>query len=473
MQEVLGKGKKVRVLPMMLSLSIAGFVGLFFETALNMAFSDLMKEFAVGPATIQWLTTGYLLTIGILVPVSGLLIQWFTTRQLFVVSVVCATIGTTVAALAPGFGVLMTGRVIQAMGIGLLLPLMYHVTLTVFPAHKRGMAMGMIGLVMMSALALGPTISGLVIEQFTWNWMFWLALPFLAVALLCGVVAMENVSALAKPKIDALSILLSTLGFGGIVFGFSMAGSGSGGWGDPVVAASFVAGTCALALFVWRQFSLHRPMINLRVFQYPMFTLGVLIVFICMMMILSSMLLLPIYIQDGLGLTAFAAGLALLPGGVLNGIMSPVNGRLFDRFGPRRLVIPGIAIAAATLWFFSQVTANTPVWTIVGLHICLMIGTSMIMMPAQTNGLNQLPRELHPDGTALVNTMQQVAGAVGTAVAATIMTAGQRNEAGGAEPDAVAAALTAGVQNGFTFTLTVALIGFILAFLMKRVKTES
>lgn len=470
------EAKEIKVLPIMVSLLVSGFIGMFSETALNMALSDLMKELQVSAATVQWLTTGYLLVLGILVPVSGLLLQWFTTRQLFTATLCFSILGTFIAAIAPNFSFLLFARVIQAVGTGLLLPLMFNTILVIFPPHKRGAAMGTIGLVIMFAPAIGPTISGLVVEHLSWHWIFWISLPFLLFALVFGMAYMQNVSTITKPKIDPLSIILSTIGFGGIVFGFSNAGEGEGGWTSPTVIVSLTAGLVSLLLFTIRQLSMERPMINLRVFKYPMFTMGLLMVFICMMVILSSMLLLPMYLQGGLALSGFVAGLLLLPGGIINGLMSPLTGRLFDKYGPRWLVIPGFIIISIILWFFSDVTTTSTVITIIVLHTCLMIGISMIMMPAQTNGLNQLPREFYPDGTAIMNTLQQIAGAIGTAVAVSIMAAGQHDYLQSAKdpanPAIIPNALTAGIQQAFVFAMIVALVGLVCALFIKRVKVK-
>lgn len=469
-------GEKVKVVPIFLAFLISGFIGLFSETALNVAFTELMRVFSISSSTIQWLTTGYLLTLGILVPVSGFLIQMYTTRQLFFTSVVFSAAGCLIASLAPHFEVLLVARVIQAVGTGLLLPLMFNTILLIFPAEKRGAAMGIIGLVVMCAPAVGPTISGLLIQTLGWHWIFGFSFLFLVVALLCGIFFMQNVSTVRKLKIDSLSVVLSTLGFGGIVFGCSSAGEGSGGWGSPTVIVSLVVGIAGLLLFVWRQLSLSKPMMNLRAFRYPMFTVGLLLVFICMTVILSSMLVLPMYLQGGLLLSTFTAGLVMLPGGVVNGIMSPISGRLFDKYGPKWMVLPGLCIMAVALWFYSNVTTVSSLALIIALHCVLMIGISMVMMSAQTNGLNQLPRELYPDGTAIMNTMQQVAGAIGTAVSVSMLTRGQAQYLSQAasqnEPSVMAAALAAGAQQGFTFGLIAAVVGIVAAFFFKRVNIQ-
>ncbi len=464
--------RKLKALPILVSLLLAGFIGMFSETALNVALSDLMTVLQITPTTAQWLTTAYLLTLGILVPISGLLLQWFTTRQLFITAVSFSIVGTLLAAIAPSFEFLLTARVVQAIGTALLLPLMFNTILVIIPAERRGAAMGLIGLVIMVAPAVGPTIAGLLIENLSWHWIFWLSLPFLAAALICGILFMQNVSKVTKPKIDALSVLLSSLGFGGIVFGFSSAGE-EGGWGSEKVIIAIAVGVIALVLFVIRQMNMKQPMINLRAFRYPMFTVGVIMIFICMMVILSSMLILPMYLQQGQGYTAFKAGLLLLPGGIINGLMSPIMGRLFDKYGPKWLVIPGLIVVGASLWFFSSITATSTVVFVIVLHSTLMIGVSMIMMPAQTNGINQLPMEFYPDGTAIMNTLQQVAGAIGTALAVSIMTSGTesylKTAANPADPANAIAAFTHGVQNAFIFGMIMAVIGLAVSFFLKRV----
>ncbi|MFT9819798.1 DHA2 family efflux MFS transporter permease subunit [Lysinibacillus sp. NPDC056185] len=461
--------KVIKTTPILISFLIAGFIGLFSETALNMALGDLIQVFSISSSTVQWLTTGYLLTLGILVPVSGLLLQWFSTRQIFIVSLIFSIIGTLVAALAPSFEVLMFSRVIQAIGTGLLLPLMFNSILLIFPVNKRGATMGLIGLVIMFAPAVGPSISGLILEKLTWHWIFWVCLPFLILALVSGIVYMQNVSTITKPKIDILSILLSSIGFGGIVYGFSSAGEN--GWGSTIVITMIIIGLAALTLFSLRQLKMDKPMLDLRVLKYPMFTLGLLAVFICFTVIMSTMILLPLYLQTGLALTAFTAGLVLLPGGVLNGLMSPITGRIFDKFGPRGLVIPGFAIMLIMLWIMSNVTIETPVSMVIVMHSILFIGVSMVLMPAQTNGLNQLPKNLYPDGTALMNTLQQMSGAIGTAVAITIMSASQKrymnNMTDLSDPSSIRASLTAGVQDSFIFTLIIAMVGLIISFFIK------
>ncbi|MFM9331074.1 DHA2 family efflux MFS transporter permease subunit [Paenibacillus mesotrionivorans] len=471
------EAQQYKVFPILFAMLLSGFIGLFGETALNVALTPLMGLLQVGPTTIQWLTTGYLLVLGVLVPVSGLLLQWFTTRQLFTASLIFSIAGTLVAAMAPSFEILLVARVLQAVGTALLLPLMFNTILVIFPIEKRGAAMGLIGLVIMFAPASGPSIAGLILANFSWHWIFWISLPFFLISLVSGLMFLPNISKLTKPKIDVLSIILSTLGFGGIVYGFSSAGGhgeSGGGWSSPVVIATLVVGAVSLLLFSIRQLRMKEAMMDLRAFRYPMFTIGLILIFIAMMMLLSSMLILPMYMQQGMAVSALTAGLVLLPGSLLNGFLSPVMGRLFDKFGPKWLVIIGLVIVAAALYMYTGINPGTSLGMIITLHIVMMIGISMIMMPAQTNGLNQLPPEYYPHGTAIMNTLQQVSGAIGTAVAVSILAAGQSSYLKGVtnpdSPEQKLAGFTSGVQNAFMFAMVLCLLGLAISFFVKRVK---
>ncbi|PLS03391.1 MDR family MFS transporter [Neobacillus cucumis] len=465
--------KQYNTRAIMSSLLICGFVGMFSETALNIAISNLMVVFQISAATAQWLTTGFLLTLGILMPMTGLLLQWFTTRQLFIGSLVSSIAGTLIAALALNFEMLMVARVLQAAGMGLLIPLMFNTILVVYPPEKRGAAMGFVGLVIMFAPAIGPTVAGLLIEYLTWHYIFWLSLPFLIIGLLVGLKFLENVTEVTKPRIDLLSVVLSTIGFGGVVFGFSKAGEGAESWTNPAVVFPIVIGLVALVLFILRQVFMNEPMMDLGVFKYPMYNVGLLMVLACMMIILSSMIILPMFLQNGMKLSAFTAGLMLLPGSALNGILSPRMGSLFDKYGPKWLVISGLVIVAIMLWLLSGISSSSSIAFIVALHIGLMVGISMVWMPAQTNGLNQLPPELYPHGTAVMNTLQQVAGAIGTTIAIIILTSGMEKymseSSAPTKPAEMANAMTLGSQNVFLFAMIVTLISLVLAFFIRRV----
>lgn len=323
----------------------------------------------------------------------------------------------------------------------------------------------------MVAPAVGPTLSGLLIEQLSWNWIFGLTLPVLAFSLLFGIRYMQNITTITKPKIDVYSLILSTLGFGGIVFAFSSAGEG--GLGAPKVVIPMIVGLLAIVIFAVRQLRMKQPMMDLRAFKQPMFTFGIVMLMIAVIVMMSAMIMLPLYLIRGLGLNTFSAGLVLLTGGIVNAITQPVMGRIFDKFGPRWVVPVGMALICVVLWFLSGITTTTSLTQIIVLHTFLMIGISMVWMPSQANGLNQLPPSLYPHGSAIMNTLQQVAGAIGTAVAVSIMSVGMSNilkqTADLADPAHTALALTAGVQHVFDFAIVIAIIGFVISLFLRRV----
>ncbi|MCZ0871237.1 MFS transporter [Peribacillus sp. AS_1] len=326
----------------------------------------------------------------------------------------------------------------------------------------------------MFAPALGPTVAGVIIQYLSWHYIFWLSLPFLIIGLLVGLKYVENVTEVTKIRIDPRSVILSTLGLGGIVFGFSHAGEGSVGWTSLVVKTSIIFGLVAIVLFILRQNLMKQP----RVFMYPIYTVGVILVVMCMMIFMSTMIILPMYLQNqnGLGLSTLVAGLMLLPGSALNGILSPRMGSWYDKYGPKWLVIPGIVIMAVMLWLFSSISTASTLTLIVVLHIGLMIGSAMVLMPAQTNGLNQLPSELYPHGTAVMSTVQQVAGAIGTAVSISILTSGSEHYLQGSaaptQPTDLAKAMTFGSHNVFMFTMIIALVGLVAAFFIRRARVN-
>ena len=465
--------ENVKRLPILITLIIGAFFSILNETLLNIAFVDLTIDLDVPYTTVQWLSTSYMLVVGILIPVSALLVQWFTTRQMFIGAMVLFSLGTLVCALAPGFPVLLVGRVIQAFGTGLMLPVMMNTILVLYPPEKRGAAMGSFGLVIMFAPAIGPTLSGLILESLDWRWLFYLVLPFAILSVVIAWVYLKNVNQITKPKVDVISIVLSTIGFGGIVYGFSSAGEG-GGWSEPQVVWTLTAGGISLILFIWRQLLLKEPMMDLRAFKSPMFALSTVLVLIVMMAMFSTLMLLPIFMQQGLLLTTFAAGLVLLPGGILNGFLSPITGKLFDKFGPRVLAIPGIVLLIVVMYLFTQIDLETSRGTIIFYHCLLMVAVSMIMMPVSTNGLNQLPRVYYPHGTAIMNTLQQVAGAIGVAFFISIMSNGMKDYLAASSdptsPAEMALGMNAGVHDAFGIGMIFAIVGLVLTLFIRKAK---
>ena len=466
-------------------LLVAAFIVILNETIMNVAVPKLMQELDITASVAQWLSTGFMLTMAVIIPTTGFLIQKFTTRTLFVAAMTLFCIGTLVSGAAPGFAVLVVGRVLQACGTGLMMPLLMTVILTLIPPHRRGAAMGTVVIVIAVAPAIGPTISGFIVNSYSWRFLFFLVLPIALGALAYGYKNLANVGAPSNPKLDIASVPLSALGFGGIVYGFSAASGGHGaggasaGWSNSVVVASLGLGLVALVVFVLRQLKLESPLLDLRVFRYRMYALSVIIIGSLCMAMFSTFLLLPIYLQQVHHFSSLKTGLLMLPGGVLMGLSSPITGRLYDRYGPKLLTITGAIFLLVVLWQFTTVTETTPWVKLVLMHCAMMLSISCVMTPVNTTGLNQLPRYLYSHGTAISSTTQQVAGAVGTALLVTIMSNGRQNFLHGAGIDAREALLTSnasivrdatnhGIQSAYGIATFIAVLPLVLVFFLKR-----
>ncbi|TBL74696.1 DHA2 family efflux MFS transporter permease subunit [Paenibacillus thalictri] len=448
------------------------FVAILNETLLNVALTKIMNDIGILPSTAQWLSTGYLLVIGVLIPVTAFLIQRYTTRGLFLSAMGLFTVGTFIAAVAPGFATLLAGRVLQAAGTGLLFPLLTNVVFSIVPIEKRGSAMGTIGIVITFAPAIGPTLSGLIVEHYSWRVLFYSVLPIALFVIAFASAKLKNVTETSRPKIDLLSLVLSTIGFGGIVYGFSGASEGSAGWASAEVLGPLIVGAVSLVLFTWRQLVIPEPLLELKTFQYSIFRLSTVIMMIVMMAMFSAMMLLPIFLQNALGYSPLEAGLVMLPGGIVMGIMSPITGRLFDKFGAKWLAVIGLALIANTLWQFAFISLSTSYAAIMVLNTLLMLGISMLMMPVMTNALNELPPHLYPHGTAIIGTLQQVAGAVGTALLVTIMTNGSKkylDSAAGSKDEATLQILSmmAGMKSAFLLAFGLVICAWLVSFFLK------
>ncbi|AMO86791.1 High-copy suppressor of rspA [Solibacillus isronensis B3W22] len=450
-------------------LMISTFVGLFGETALNMALTNIMDDFGVSAASAAWLTTGYLLVLAVLVPLSSYLVRWFTTRQLVVAAVVFAVIGSLLGALAPNFAVLLAGRFVQALATGIILPLMFSVVMLIFPVQKRGAVMGIVGIILTAGPALGPSIAGLIVSSLSWRYIFWIMVVVYAVVIVLALSKVDNVSNVTRPKIDLLSLITSTFGFGGVVFALATLAEQS--ITKPIVWVPLVVGFVLLVVFGIRQTKMDEPMIDLSVFKSPMFSLGVALMVATMFMILSVAILVPMFLKTVLGFAALTAGLCMLPGNILNIIMSPIVGTNFDKVGAKIFTRIGFTlILVSMIVFLTTISATTATWIII-VNLCVFfVGVSMTIMPAQTNAMNSLAPHKFADGSAALNTLTQIAGASGTAVAITMFTIGQQNYIEKFNNALPAEFLAHGVHSAFIVVTVVAVLGLVGSFFVKNSK---
>lgn len=443
----------------MVSMLVGAFVGMLSETSLNIALPKLMTAFQVNTATIQWLVTGYMLVIGIVLPLSSLISKWFTTRQIIIFALADFIIGAVISAVAGSFALLLFGRMIQGIGTGLILPLMFAVVMQIFPPQQIGAVMGMCALVIMFAPAIGPTLTGLILAKLSWQWIFWLFVPFLLVALLFAIGSLENVGDLTRPHVDVVSIVESAVGCSGLVIGASLASRD--GWLSLPVLCSLIIGIVVLILYGRRQLRLETPVLNLRVFKVPAFAIGSSLVMLDFGIILSAMYLLPMYIQNGLLLPVALTGIIMLPGGMINALTSAVAGRLYDNIGAKEPAMIGFLVALAGAGMLALTSDHSSIAYVITAHVILMIGCPLAMSPSQTSALNSLSGAQSADGSTILNTMQQIVGALATALATSFLEFGRQTVAGSS-----AVRFTNGVHYGIDFILVLIIIGIALTFRM-------
>ncbi len=455
--------------PVIALLVASAFVVILNETIMSVALPRLMTDLAITAATAQWLTTGFLLTMAIVIPITGFLLARFPLRSLFFTAMSLFAAGTLIAALAPGFEMLLAGRVVQASGTAIMMPLLFTTVLNVVPATHRGRMMGVISIVIAVAPAVGPTVSGIILAALDWRWMFWLVLPIAVIALILGAVWVRNITETRDARFDVLSVVLSALGFGGLIYGLSSIGESASGHVPVPVWIPLLIGSLSLAAFVLRQLALQRTdsaLLDLRTFTSRSFSLAVVLVVVVMAALFGSLILLPIYLQQVLMLDTLTVGFMLLPGGVLMGVVAPIVGSLFDKHGPTPLVIPGMVVAAGSLWGMATFDEQSSIAWIIAVHVALNIGLGFVFTPLLTSALGSLPRKLYSHGSAIVSTIQQVAGAAGTALFITLMSVGAANAA--ADGAGEIAATNTGVHAAFVLGACVATAAVVLACFVRR-----
>ena len=452
------------------TLLVAAFVVILNETIMAVALPRLMVDLGISASTAQWLTSVFLLTMAVVIPTTGFLLERIETRTVFLLAMSLFSLGTLVAGLAPGFWLLLIARIIQASGTAIMVPLLMTSILALTPIERRGVVMGNVSIAISVAPAIGPTVSGLILQFLPWRFLFLLVLPIALASLIIGARSLVNVGELGNQRLDIVSVLLSIPAFGGIVYGLSRVGINAGAGTGVAVVAIAVGFVCLLA-FGWRQLRLQRdadPLLDLRVFKIGMFSLSAFILCLAMGAMLGAFILLPIYLQSVRGLSSLITGALLLPGGLLMGLLAPVVGRIFDRYGPKVLVPPGAALIALTMLVLATVDQTTQVWLLVGAHVILSVGLACLFTPTFTTGLNPLPPSLYSHGSAVMATLQQVAGAAATAFLVTIMAARTASLMSSGRPQVTA--LTAGLHTSFAVVMALAIVAVVLALFLTNPK---
>lgn len=395
------------------------FIAILNQTLLNVALPRINTDFNISANTGQWLMTGFMLVNGILIPISAYLFNKYSYRKLFLVAMTLFTLGSLVCGLSGSFTMMMAGRVLQAIGAGVLMPLGTNVFMTIFPPEKRGAAMGTLGIAMILAPAIGPTLSGYIVENYHWNVMFYGMFIIGLVSLAIAYIWFRVYQVTTNPKADVPGIIFSTIGFGALLYGFSEAGNNT--WSSPIVVISLILGVIFIAAFVIRELTMRVPMLSMEVLKYSGFTLTTVINMIVTMSLFGGMILLPLYLQNLRGFSPIQSGLLLLPGALIMGLMGPIAGKLLDTIGIKPLALVGTGIMTYATWELAKLNMNTTYGHLMMIYIVRSFGMSFIMMPIMTAGMNSLPPRLISHGNALSNTLRQLAGSIGTALLVTVM----------------------------------------------------
>lgn len=446
-------------------LVLATFVVILNETIMINAIPRLMDSLHVTEQSAQWVSTAFMLTMAAVIPITGWFLQRVTTRRAYAIAMGAFLAGTVLSAVAPTFGVLLLGRIVQASGTAVMMPLLMTTLMMVVPEQDRGRVMGNVMLAISVAPALGPAVAGLILQFGSWRLLFVAILPIAALITWSGLRRLRNVGEPQVSSIDWFSVGLAAFGFGGLVYGLSLFGEAEPrvGLGIGIVATGLVT----IAVFVFRQLKLQRgagPLMDLRILTHRTYSLTLVLTSVGFMAMLGVMILLPLYLQNLRGLSALQTGLLVMPGGVAMGLLGPTVGRLFDRFGSRPLVIPGSIGIVVAMGGLTQISMTMPYWLVLALHTLLMVSLAATFTPVFTLGMGALPEHLYSHGSSMLGTLQQVSAAFGTALVVTLMSA--RTGRLVAEGVPLVPAQLSGMRLAFVVATAIALVPLAVALLL-------
>lgn len=452
---------------------ISAFVAILNQTLLNTALPSIMRELNINESTSQWLVTGFMLVNGVMIPLTAYLMDRIKTRPLYLAAMGTFLLGSIVAALAPNFGVLMLARVIQAMGAGVLMPLMQFTLFTLFSKEHRGFAMGLAGLVIQFAPAIGPTVTGLIIDQASWRVPFIIIVGIALVAFVFGLVSISSYNEVKYTKLDKRSVMYSTIGFGLMLYAFSSAGDL--GFTSPIVIGALIISMVIIYLFIRRQFNITNALLNLRVFKNRTFALCTISSMIIMMSMVGPALLIPLYVQNSLSLSALLSGLVIMPGAIINGIMSVFTGKFYDKYGPRPLIYTGFTILTITTIMLCFLHTDTSYKYLIVVYAIRMFSVSLLMMPINTTGINSLRNEEISHGTAIMNFGRVMAGSLGTALMVTLMSFGAKIFLSTSPSHLTATeikqqSIAIGVDISFAFVAVLVMAAYVIALFIREPK---
>ncbi|RIL21627.1 MDR family MFS transporter [Staphylococcus gallinarum] len=455
---------------------VSAFVAILNQTLLNTALPHIMKGLHITENTSQWLVTGFMLVNGVMIPLTAFLMDKIKTRPLFLMAMGIFLIGSIVAALAPTFPILMLARVIQAIGAGVIMPLMQFTLFMLFPKDERGFAMGLAGLVIQFAPAIGPTLSGVIVDTMSWRMPFVVVVIVASLGFIFGAIFLKSYNETKDTKLDKRSVIYSTLGFGLMLYAFSSAGNL--GFHNPIVLVSLAISLVIIGAFIRRQIRISNPLLNIIVFKNKVFCLTTISSMIVMLSMVGPALLIPLYVQNALGLSALLSGLVIMPGAIINGVMSIFTGKFYDKYGARPLVLTGFTLLTIFTVMLCFLKADTSYTYLIIVYALRMFSVSLLMMPLNTAGINSLSNKNISHGTAISNFGRVTAGPLGTALMVTIMSIGSKNFAPNPSANESQAmiqrqAIAAGVDLSFAVVSVLVFIGLIIACFIKENRAET
>ncbi|MCL2775685.1 MAG: DHA2 family efflux MFS transporter permease subunit [Oscillospiraceae bacterium] len=390
------------------------------QTALTTILPVIMKEFNITASDGQWLTSAYSLAMGIMIPATPFLMKRFPTKKLFMVSMGIFTVGLLLSATAMSFYMLMFGRILQALGCGVLLSLVQVVVLTIYPANKRGAMMGIYGLAVSAIPVIAPSVAGIVADNLGWKIIFFGAVVLAVIDLVAAAFVLKNITEPEKQHFDILSMVLCSAGFSGILI--SMGNFGTQTFFSLYVALPLVIGIASLVIFAFRQLHAKQPFLELRIFRNREFRLSVIGSMLMYAVMMAGSMLIPVYIQTMRGNSATFSSLVMLPGSLIMAITSLFAGKIYDKIGIRKLFAVGsigILLSCIGLSFLSD---STSIILIAVLFSVRSFSIACIMMPIVTWGMSTLGSEYTAHGTAILTTLRTIAGSISPAVFLSIMT---------------------------------------------------
>lgn len=457
--------KKINAKLVIAVLVFSAFIGTFNETILNVALNPIMNDFHINSGTAQWIITAYMLVTSVMVPITAFLYESFKTKKLYIMAMLFLLAGTVICAVAPSLIVLIAGRMIQAIGAGMLIPIMMSTVLLVSPKEKIGISMAICVSAITLGPAFGPTISGIILQFLDWNMLFVILIPIIIIAIILGAIFVENASELSKPKLDYLSVVLSMCGLVAFIYGISSIFNSF-----TIGIISFIVGLVLIAIFAKRQTKLKEPMLNLTPFKFVAFDFGVIMVMAIMMICFTMNVIIPLYLEGALHTGSFIAGLVLLPAILCNAVAAIFGGKILDKHGIKVLIPGGFLLTAISVFVLSRVGSSTQVITVAIIYILIQIGVGLTMSPSQTSGLRHLPRETYTHGVAIMTTFQQISACIGSSLFVGVMSfvEQQKLQLGVVSEKAVSQGFSAAVLVAFAIVI----IGFISAIILIRMSSK-